>query len=369
MNFPKVIILSITACFGMGILSTLQAQDEERYIKDQSISLILDQDAFAPAYNEDRNYTMGFSLGYTGKIADKNYLVFPWMRKGMDWLFGLKGQLAHGEEYMPGMALFISGFTPEDISQSGIVDDDRPYGSLLSISSSMASLLNGSEDEISQSALSTRLNIGVLGTGLANSVQSYIHKEGWLGSTRPIPEGWHNQVSDGGEPTFLYQIQYTKPGFISYKMDHDGYPTKRKMFELIYQVESNIGYYTNLAGGVVFRIGNYSTPFWYMNSAGMSSANQAPSLIADQFEFFFSLGIRGRAVVYNGLLQGQFRNSVYTLSAHQINPLILESELNIVLRYKKLSLIYYPFQLRTAEFALPTSRTHIWGGVTALFSW
>ena len=106
-----------------------------------------------------------------------------------------------------------------------------------------------------------------------------------------------------------------------------------------------------------------------MNSAGMSSVNQAPSLIASQFEFFFTFGIRGRAVLYNALLQGQFKENPYTLHWGQINPLILESELGLVMRYKNISLLYHPFQLRTAEFRLPTSRTHIWGSVSFFVSW
>jgi len=342
------------------------AQDEldDRYIRDQSISLIIDQDAFSP-YNEDRNYTMGFSLGYSGRYADRNYLVFPWFRKGADWLFGLRGLHASGQEFLPGLSFMVGAFTPENLVPSEPVTDDRPYSSIIAISSSRSSLFNGSQDEIKQSALTTRLNVGVLGTSIASNVQTYIHDQMWFGSTRPIPEGWGNQISNGGEPTLLYQIQFTKPAFIAYA--NEG--MDRKMVELMYQVETNLGYYTNMAGGAVIRIGRYNTPFWYMNNSGMSGVNQAPNLIAESFEFFFMFALRGRAVLYNGLLQGQFRESNHTLSRSQINPLILESELGLVMRYKNVSLLYYPFQLRTAEFNLPTSRTHIWGSMALFVSW
>ena len=46
-----------------------------------------DQDIFQKSYNEDRNYTMGISLGVFGDFADKNKLGLPWVRRKIDgWL-------------------------------------------------------------------------------------------------------------------------------------------------------------------------------------------------------------------------------------------------------------------------------------------
>ncbi len=355
-------IFFLASCSILVREKSLAQDDPEKYIQSQSISIILDQDAFTP-YNEDRNYTMGVSVGYSGKFADKNYLIFPWVRKKVDWLLGLRQLHSSGEEYLPGLSLMVSAFTPENLISTVPVTDDRPYGSIVALSSSRSSLLNGEEDEIHQRSITTRLNIGLLGTSLSREIQSHIHREQWLGSTRPVPLGWHNQISGGGEPTLLYQIQYALPGFIQVN-PVSGF----KMFECIYHIESNLGYYTNLAGGVNFRLGRYKTPFWYLNSNGMSSVNQGVLDISN-FEFFFTFGIRVRGVVYNGLLQGQFRNNPYALTFKEINPLIIESELGAVLRFKRFSLLLYPLLLRTSEINLPTFRTHIWGNVSFVYSW
>jgi hypothetical protein len=360
-------------CIGILILgfTNLKAQDEpegqeEKYIQEQSVSLIIDQDAFS-GYNEDRNYTMGISIGYAGKFADNDWLLFPWLRKKADWLFGFKGLHQSGEQFLPAIAIFFSGFTPENIAAAEPVINDRPYSSIMGISSFRSTLMNGFENEIDQYAFSTRLNIGILGLNIGRDVQTHIHREMWIGSTRPIPLGWHNQISQGGEPTALYQMQFSKPAFIAYGLNSEGQEVPRKKLELMYIAECNVGYYNNIAVGTVFRIGRYYTPFWYLNSSGMSSINQT-ALMAPKFEFFFTFGIRARAVLYNVLLQGQFRNTEHRLYYNEISPLIFESEFGIVMRYKKLSLIVHPFQLRTSEVRLPTSRTHIWGSASLIYS-
>lgn len=334
------------------------------------ISLTTDNDVFSP-YNQDQNYTMGASVEYLGKYADKNYLVFPWIRKGVDKIFGLKKQYAHASDSLSGISFIVGAFTPKGIAAVEPIVDDRPFSCIAAISSFRTSLFNKEEDEINQSALTTRLNIGLLGTSLGDNVQSYIHRKRWFGSTRPVPQGWDNQISNGGEPTLLYQIQYTKPLIIKNLLDKEGLPIDRKMFEVNYFMETNLGYYTNMAGGLVTRFGNYSLPFWYSNSSGMSSVSMAPGeeRSKSKLGFFFTLGVRARTVLYNGLLQGQFRHSTHTLSRKEINPFILESEFGAVITYKFLFLQILPIQLRTAEFNLPTARTHIWGGGSLKILW
>ncbi|MEJ0030042.1 MAG: lipid A-modifier LpxR family protein [Bacteroidota bacterium] len=79
------------------------------------------------------------------------------------------------------------------------------------------------------------------------------------------------------------------------------------------------------------------------------------------FEFNFFVNVRGRAVAYNALLQGQFRHSAYTLDASQLNRAILEVETGAYFRYRKFSLMFQPIVLRTSETNLPQKRTHYWG--------
>jgi hypothetical protein len=353
----------------------LNAQDGSND-NNQSIVLVIDQDFFAPSYNNDQNYTMGFSLGYTGNLASKSYLFFPKLRFCIDELFNIH-DINSLEFDSYGLSIMLSAFTPFDLEDSDPIVTDRPYGSILAISSHRTTVrkirhnikdkkdlkkdLNSDLDKI---ALTTRLNIGLLGLPIAREVQSYIHRKRFFGTSRPIPLGWHNQISNGGELTFLYQIHAIKPVFILDNAKNDQF----KFLETNISIESNLGYYTNLAMGFGFRIGKFKTNFWELSNLGMSAINQI-SLKPTDFDYFFFMNIRGRAVLYNALLQGQFKDNQYELSRNQINPFITELDLGFVIRFYKLTAIYQPIILRTQEFDLPDSRTHVWGNLTLSYAW
>ncbi|MBX2822912.1 MAG: lipid A deacylase LpxR family protein, partial [Rhodothermaceae bacterium] len=85
-------------------------------------------------------------------------------------------------------------------------------------------------------------------------------------------------------------------------------------------------------------------------------------------EFFIFGGLTGRLVGYNALLQGQFKDSVYTLDANQLNRTILEFQVGPVISFplsksRRLG-IGYLFSGRTAEFSGPFERTHSWGSLS-----
>ena len=79
------------------------------------------------------------------------------------------------------------------------------------ISSSLF-FLNSTEQSIIPTcklSIKSGLTIGFLGLGVAESVQRGIHSS--LGSQKP--EGWRDQISDGGEPTAKYSLSFQKAAY------------------------------------------------------------------------------------------------------------------------------------------------------------
>lgn len=326
--------------------------------------LIFDQDFFTPQ-NQDRNYTMGVSININGPVYDKNYFVLPLLRKGADCLFGIKKWHNEGEQYITGLQLFDGAFTPLNLESTVPLRDDRPYGNILGVASSRTTVINASSDDPGeQSSITSRFVVGILGTRVGEAVQSYIHKKFFYGK-RAVPIGWPTQISDGGEPTLLYQLQYMKPLFEEVNPKEP----RLKRIQATWTMEANIGYYTNMASGFAFRIGRFTTPFWKFTNSGMSTVSQKVTRIDKKPEFSFFVQFRGRAVVYNALLQGQFKHTDYVLTGNQVNRFLLEAESGLLLNLGKLTLIYEPFIMRTSETALPLARSHSWGSAAVYFNW
>jgi len=326
--------------------------------------LIFDQDFFTPQ-NQDRNYTMGVSINVSGPVFDRNYFVLPWLRKGADRLFGISKWHNEGEHYFTGLQFFDGAFTPLNLESTTPLRDDRPYGNILGLASSRTTVINASSDDMrEQSSITTRFVIGILGTRVGEAVQTYIHKKYFSGK-RAVPVGWPTQISDGGEPTLLYQLQIMKPLFEEVNPNEP----RLKRIQATWTMEANLGYYTNLASGFAFRIGRFTTPYWKFTNSGMTTVSQKATRIDKKPEFSFFIQFRGRAVVYNALLQGQFKHTDYVLMGNQVNRFLLEAENGFLFNLGKFTLIYEPFIMRTSETALPLARNHSWGSAAVYFNW
>lgn len=354
-------LLLIISCLASVFIC--KAQLPPRIDTTWGFGLIADQDFFTPQ-NQDRNYTMGVSINVNGPVFDKNYLVLPLLRKGADWLFGMKKWHAEGRDYLTSMQLFDGAFTPLNIESATPVTNDRPFGNVLGIGASRTTAVKPSEELPKQYSITTRFIVGVIGTRVAETVQSHIHKKYFAGK-RAVPVGWPTQISDGGEPTLLYQVQFLKPIFEQVNPDEK----RIKRVQATWLLEANLGYYTNMASGFSFRIGRFTTPYWKFTNSGMSVVSQAPTRIDKKPEFSFFLQFRGRAVVYNALLQGQFKKNEYELTGKQVNRFLLEAESGVMLNIWKATVIFQPYIMRTSETALPLARNHSWGSLALYFNW
>jgi hypothetical protein len=348
-----------------------QSENAQAY-EFKSILIGTDQDMFAP-YNEDRNYTMGFEIGLVlNESMEKSpWFVLPKVRQGIDYIFGLKKLYQKSDAaniYLSSMNLLGSGFTPENLTLSGVDTTDRPYGSILALGSTRITAFNeeASNPFVSRYTISTAFYIGILGLDVAKEVQSHIHENQWFGSTRPVPRGWDNQISDGGEPTLLYNVAILSP---LVEIDH---PEREEfhLFQSVLEMGTQVGYYTNVSAGLQTRIGFHNTPYW-MSSGNLINVSQAPVEDLNKkswFKWFIYTNLRARYVLYNALLQGQFKENVYDLDRSEIIPFVFELELGVSLQFwNKVTLLYKPIVMRTEEYK-GANRNHIWGHLSIAYN-
>ena len=112
-------------------------------------------------------------------------------------------------------------------------------------------------------------------------------------------------------------------------------------------------------------MGWFYTDFWEFAPATSIMTPQAAKAQERRLkpELFVYGAIRPRAVIYNALLQGQFKSSVYTVTPRRLQ---LEWDLGVAAhlplgRHHGISLGWSFWPGRTAEFVTDTPRSHTWG--------
>lgn len=327
-------------------------QGEPRFV-----GIVVEQDLFVPGRNQDRNYTGGLGFTTSGSFL-RSVPVYSLMS-----LADSRFASAPADRQRWGMLLAASGFTPDDLNTVEPVRDDRPYASLLVLG---AQRTYASDD--APSAWRTELVVGLLGLRLAEDVQTWIHQElrSRSGEITPYdPLGWSNQISDGGEPTALYRATYLR-------QTHGDFQPAGFGFDLSIQAGGSAGYYTNVHAGSDVRIGWRQSEFWEFNSGSLNSLQQRAGSGTGR-ELFFFASLRPRLVLYNALLQGQFKSSAHTLDSDELRRGVLEFEsgLSGALPVGGVTIggTWIVRAGRTAEFTGVNERTHHWGSLQAFVSW
>lgn len=224
---------------------------------DSVIALSTDNDLFAPTQT-DRDYTAGVAITYSSNSEDFLENPVSGISQNLD-RFVLSGIGADiNEPESAALEFGIYGFTPEEIKARDIDRDDRPYSSLVYLSSSH-SYRTLSDD----SGWTTSMTVGVLGLDVFKSGQNAVHKV--VGSDRA--NGWDHQVSNGGEPTFRYSAAY-----------HQYLDKNRpdQQFKVTYF--GSVGYLTEFGAALVFRDGLISSPDNRFNPELMAYGERAPGV-------------------------------------------------------------------------------------------
>lgn len=270
------------------------------------VGVYFDQDLLVPGTNEDRDYTMGIGVEV---FQDRGpfYLMGDLARQ-VEPLLGFDRRCSRTyRSFMLGSLTY----TPDDIGDPAPIFDDRPYASLIY-------LANKRVVADARRALGVELVLGALGLRLAGEVQSALH--GWYrdvsGSATPVdPEGWRYQISDGGELTARLRIADSR------RILHG------TGWDVAQSWDLNLGFQTNAGIGLSGRAGRLNSPFWSLPYNPINRGNFVPSVKGDEL-YVWGVG-QLRAVGYDALLQGQFRDSEVTVDYDDMRKLVWEAGVGV----------------------------------------
>jgi hypothetical protein len=355
----------LAACLAATVSAQSPCPNEERW---EGFNVLVDQDVlWEPAFDQD--YTMGLEFVAQGCFVRNARLSAP--LEGLDRLLGLgrahERLRREDESYTAHSVSFGNvAFTPSkaQLGETQPIPDDRPYANLLYVKVRRTSARGGR-------ALVTDLTLGLLGLRVGEWVQTKIHE-----GRDVIPGGWPNQISDGGELTLKYRVSPR------WRLAH-AFPADARRgpwgFDLAASVEANAGYYTNVAWGVSARAGLIRSPWWAFERNAIADVRVSRAdtrrRARDPFVREAYVWASGGTTVwlYNGLLEGQFRDSAVTLgfdekSAAPLRRLTGDAQAGGTLRIRWLGLgITYGVQWLTPTFGGPKNRVHSWGSIYLSF--
>lgn len=314
-------------------------------------SLNIDNDLFTGG-DQDRDYTGGIAFAISG-ARTREWPVSLDKARGFlnritrfDELYKSEHQLTqHSIEF--GFALF----TPSDITIAEPIPNDHPYASLFFIASSAQRVVP--ERKLSFQSV---LTIGALGLPLGEAVQSSIHNA--IGSEQP--EGWNNQISEGGELTARYTLGVQKT------LIEGGGPGLSTQFSI--SSEASVGFTTDASVGFGVRWGRLERPWYTFNPhpaeyISVGSPPGASNALTSRREFYLYAGATVKYRLYNAILQGQFRDSVISFDYDDLNPTIIEGWGGFLTEVAAGYRFGMFIRGRSAEINKSIGRNPVWGGI------
>lgn len=320
-------------------------------------------DIAGEAFGEDRNYTMGlgFVWGPENQTDGWLYSAHDYLAKAIEvGPYSPKNSSNKGPKFT---RYKVSGtaFTPEDLTRYDIVYGDRPYSFLLNYGIQQTTVFATSDGSDVDYSERTELSIGIWGLDIGEEVQTFIHKNI---SDSPIPNGWSNQISDGGEPSFLL-------GRTQKWKKYEGSFSNNILIDVTTSVNTSIGYQTHVQAGIDVRIGNTGISEFYEHDfvALGSQVEVVESKPRYQTGMYFYLGYRLSGNIYNVGLQGQFRDNEYEISAGDIERITHTYGFGIVARPFQRMGFSFGFTWRTPEFESGLyERTHGYGSLNVFWN-
>lgn len=297
----------------------------------------------------DRDYTGGIGFTYSGDAARDHPLSLDALRESLTGrLHPLFSDEAHSRRYhSQQIGLMLS--TPEDISSTRPVYDDRPYASLLFVSSSAVDI-----DPARDSMFISRLTIGMLGLELAADIQRVLHEL----TDSDVPNGWEHQVSAGGEPALMVELARQHALLLA---EHHEWKAGW---------DAVIGSITELDASISWRAGHLRSPWWsYVPSQVRYIEQSMPVIQAAATEWFVHAGAKLRLVAYNALLQGQFRDSEVRIPSEDIERMVVEYWSGVAYAFAEHYRIDVYFRGNTPEFSGDNKRSANWAGISFSYAW
>lgn len=341
-------LLSFVIRWSISVFSALVISMTTSYANASSLktlSFVVDNDILVPS-SRDQDYTGGFNLSYVSDDANQSIFYFEIPLNFIDDLVDLK----KAKDNLYGIETGLYGFTPENTQFEGVNGDDRPYSSLLYFSNTHERV-----DFEQKSAWQSRLTIGVLGLDIAPNLQEGVHN--LTGSEQP--QGWEHQISDGGEPTFRYQLA-----------NQQAFDLDMENIEVKYSKQISVGYISEASMSISSRFGQFNSSWWNFNPEFSSYGEQRNSLSGNQGESFGFVGASVKFRFYNAFVQGQFRHSDLTYKYNQLNHVLFEAWAGYTHSFDNGYQLSYIIRGHTSEVKDGAGdRSLIWGGVSISKSW
>lgn len=248
-------------------------------------SLQLENDLWGS--QDDRFYTHGTKFSFATIEEPPQHLkvladFIPWYRSGEKGLFGME------------MAQTI--FTPEDIKESVLLEDDRPYAGWLYFNIGLSHIYRDQGNRDWMNFLGYTL--GVVGpASLAEQTQTFVH-EALDGDD---PNGWSNQL-------------HNEPGINLFYLNKF-----RRIFDFDEALQQELGYHWGFIAGNVYTLG--SAGFLYRYGTHLKADIGPPSIAPGfsgvpafnpnrQTHWYLFAGFEARAIGRNIFLDGNtFRDS------------------------------------------------------------
>ncbi len=253
--------------------------------------------------SRDRFYTNGTSVGVTlpdGPLAAAFASSLAWLPFRAAAVTGTATELALSQET----------FTPEDVTATALVPDDRPYAGWLHVD--LRHHVLALDRGRAQDALDTwLLQLGVVGpSSLAEQTQLQVHEV--VGA--PRPQGWANQLHD-------------EPGIVlGFRRDFRAFRTPGSVLGLDADFEGHYALHvgnvdTSARLGALVRLGA-ALPRHFGTTISHPDVEQRARL-------WVEAGVEGRAVARDVFLDGNtWRNS------HSVDRNALVADLHVALQWE-----------------------------------
>lgn len=328
---------------GEGRDSVTLSDKPVKYESRSSRSFAFDNDILVPG-SRDQDYTYGMSLSFTGGGVEEHWASLHAPLGWLDQRVGLGRGISNVIESSK-IEYGLFGFTPEDIEMKAPGQDDRPYASLIYVSSTRERY-----DPAYQVSWQSTFTLGVMGLSVVGDIQDFIHSS--FDGDRP--QGWQNQISDGGELTARYSVARQR---LLYQSGSG--------LEIKTTLQGSVGYITEASWSLSLRTGKIQTPWISFNPELTSYGEKStPSDVGRVSENYFWTGLSFKARAYNVFLQGQFKDSMVTYGSDELNHGIFEAWAGYTVALDEGYSFTYSVRGHTSELKEGVGdRNVVWGGL------
>lgn len=264
----------------------------------------------------DKEYTQGYNFELTSPELSKSPINYFFAKP-------------KNSELKYGVSLEHIGFTANNIADSEIQFDDRPFAAAIMLKSFLIAT-----NTLQKTRIVSSLNLGIIGPGaFGGDMQTAIHEA--TGNT--IPKGWYNQIKN--DVVVNYELTYEKQ-LLRF----------RDFFTIQTTATARLGtLFTNASAGFNATLGIINSPFTSVKNK-------------NRFQLYLYTQPLVNMIGYDATLQGGLFNhkSIYTIDSGDIERFTFQNNFGIVLQYRWLYLQYSRTML-TREFSYGDSFK--WGGI------